>query len=246
MKKTVLSKDLSPVFNHARSLDAIIKSYSRVWASEETKSRFIKTDKRKAFNHLVLWAIDCQNLNYETTMAFNLLEDQLKTGVTDTKSQGQVNWYTFQDVIMQFCCNDIAYRIRSMWDKLGQVINTYFLRSKYPKEKVSLHTAVNALKKEGYSSLVTIMENVIKSKVFSDVKSYRDDFTHNLTQELANRYKLHGRFWHTDELIDLMVNSYQQVIDTYGIVFKSIGQDAAYTAIIDFQEMHDKTPFFGG
>jgi len=162
MKKTVLSKDLSAVFGHGQSLDAVIKSYFRVWASEETKSRFIKTDKRTAFNHLVRWSIDCQNLNYEIAMAFNLLDDQLKTGVADTKSQGQVKWYTFQDVIMQFYCNDIAYRIRSMWDKLGQLINTYFLGSKYPKEKVSLYTAVDALEKEGYSSLVTIMKTVIK------------------------------------------------------------------------------------
>ena len=249
MKQPHLSADLSSAFDYADRIDSILKRYYRVWVSQDTKDKFIRPDRGDAFNHIVPWSIDCQNLNSEISFAFSLLEEQLAKGVTDTKKQDEVKWFTMPDVIMQYYCNDIAYRVRSMWEKLGQIINVYFLDSKYNKENVTLHRVKEVLKalvQQTHKELAELLENIWNSKIFKDLKSYRDDFTHNLTQELANRYKLHGKFWHSDELIRLLIDSYWQLAETYEFVFRSIGKDAASTNVIDFQEMLDRTPFFKG
>lgn len=246
MKQPHLSVDLSSTFNHTNRIASVLKRYFRVWASEETKGKFIRPDRRTSFNHIIAWSIECQNLNSEISYAFSLLEEQIAKGVTDTKKQGKVKWYTLPDVIMQYYCNDISYRIISMWDKLSQIINIYFLDSKYSKRKATFHKVRKALKKPQHIELVSLLQDIVDSKIFKDLKSYRNDFTHNLTQELANRYKLHGRFWHSDELIRLLIDSYLQLANTYESVFESIGKDAASTNVVDFQEMVDRTPFFEG
>ena len=90
MKQSHLSIDLSPVFTYAGRIDSILKKYFRVWASQDAKDKFIRPERRTAFNHIIPWSIDCQNLNLETSYAFRLLEEQLAKGVTDTKKQGEV------------------------------------------------------------------------------------------------------------------------------------------------------------
>lgn len=246
MKQPHLSVDLSSAFNCADRIESVLKDYFRVWASRDTKDKFIRPDRRDAFNHVIPWSIDCRILNSEILYAFKLLEKQLARGITDTKKQGKVKWYTIPDLVMQYYCNDIAYRIRSMWDKLGQIINVYFLDPKLDKKRVTFIRTANALKQTQHKKLVTLLQKIKKSKTFNDLKSYRDDLTHNLTQELANRYKLHGRFWHTDDLILLLIGSYMQLAETYESIFGSIAKDAASTNVTDFQEMLDRTPFFKG
>ena len=59
--------------------------------------------------------------------------------------------------------------------------------------------------------LTSFLEKITSSEIYKNLKSYRDDITHNITQELANRYKLHGKFWHTDELIYLLIDGYPVV-----------------------------------
>ena len=246
MKQPHLSLDLSSIFNYDKKIESISKAYFRVWAHKNTKDEFISLDRRTSFNHIIRWSIDCRHLNSEISYAFSLLEKQLAQGVTDTKKQGKVKWVALPDVIMQYYCNDIAYRIRSMWDKLSQIINVYFLNSKYERKDINFYKVINALKQSQHKDLGLLLRDIANSKTFKDVKSYRDDFTHNLTQELANRYNLSGKFWHTDDLIHLLIDSYRQIDETYEFVFRSVGKDAASTNVVDFQEMVDRTPFFNG
>ena len=244
MKQSHLSVDLSSAFNCTNRIESILKDYFRVWASRDTKNMFIRPDRIDAFNHIIPWSIDCRNLNSEISYAFKKLQEQLARGITDTKRQGKVKWFTLPDVIMQYYCNDISYRFVSMWDKLGQIINVYFLGSKC--KKVTFHNIKKALENTQHKGLASLLQRIENSKTFKDLKSYRNDFTHNLTQELANRYKLPGKFWHTDDLIRLLIDSYVQLAETYESIFRSIGKDVASTDVTDFQEMLDRTPFFEG
>lgn len=246
MKQPYLSIDLSAALDSGDRIESVLKDYYRVWANKDTKDRFIRSDRLNAFNHMITWSIDCRVLNSEISYAFRLLEEQLAKGVTDTKKQEKVKWYIPRDLIMQYYCNDTAYRIRSIWDKLGQIINVYFLNSKYDKKEVSLSKATNAVKQTPHNKLFSLRRNVQSSKTYKDLKSYRDDFTHNLTQELANVYRLHDKFWHTDDLIRLLIDSYKQLAETYDYVLKLVRKDAASTSVTDFKEMLDRTPFFGG
>jgi len=246
MKQPHLSIDLSRVAEYSERLDSLFKGYYRVWSSGSTKGMFIRSDAITRFNHILPWSIDCQNVNSEILFAFQLMEEQIAKGVTDTKQQGEVKWFTVPDVIMQYYCNDIAYRIRSIWDKLGQIINAYFLKSKYKKEDVDLYKVKDALRKTPYNYLHPVLQGVVESKTFKELKSYRDDFTHNLTQELANMRHFSGTFWHTDELANLLLDGYKQIVETFEYVFECIGKDAASTAVTNFQEMYDRTPFFKG
>ena len=119
MEQPRLSIDITRSLKCPNRIESDLKEYFRVWASQDTKNVFIRPERLEAFNHIVKWSIGCRNMNSEISYAFKRLAEQLARGVTDTKKQSEVKWYTMPDVIMQYYCNDIAYRIRSAWDKLS-------------------------------------------------------------------------------------------------------------------------------
>jgi len=242
MEHPTLSMDISDTEKYFDRIETILKIYYRVWMNHKTKELFIKPEKIESFNHLFPWSIDIRNLNVEISLGFHKLEVQIKKGITDTKKQGKIKWYTMGDITMQYYCNDISYRIRSMWDKLAHIINIYFLKNEVKKNKVSIFKVKNKLKNTEYSDLYQYLFEILNSVVFKNLNEYRKDFTHNITQELANRYKLHGKYWHTDDLIELLINSYIQITKAIEYTIHQIESDAALTRIVDFKEMHDKTP----
>jgi len=238
--------DISDAYEYSNRIETILKRYYRVWMNRKTKELYIKPVNIEPFNRLFPWSVDIRNLNVEISHGFHKLEEQLKRGITDTKKQGKVKWFTMRDITMQYYCNDISYRIHSMWDKLAHLINIYFLKNEVEKNRVSIFKIMNKLKNTKYSDLNHSLLEVLNSVVFKNLNDYRKDFTHNITQELANRYNLHGRFWHTDDLIELLINSYEQITKTIEYVIHQIEVDAASTEIMDFKEMVDKTPFNSG
>ena len=133
MDQPHISVDVSPASQSSEMIEDILKNYCRVWMNESTKDLFIRKEKRDVFNRIVFWSIDCRSLDSEILFAFHHLEEQIKQGISDTKAQGLVKWSTQVDSRMQFYCNDIAYREGSLWDKLGQILNVYFLNHSLAK-----------------------------------------------------------------------------------------------------------------
>jgi hypothetical protein len=237
MSQPHLSIDVSEAFRLAGSLESVLKAYYRVWSHEDTKDIFIRDDQRRRFNEIILWSIDCRNLSSDVSHAFHEIEELLKKGVTDTKRQGSVKWYTLTDVSLKYYLDDISYRLKSLWDKLAQIVRIYFLNS-----KKNVTFGYDKFQKENIPQLGNLLKNAYSSQTYKKLNLYRNDFTHNITQGLANMHNLSGEFWHMGDLICLLLDSYKQIVETYEIVFKAIAKDVASTDVTDFQEMLNRTP----